>query len=769
MKYSEGLPTGYSTLWINASSRNALVRSFLQIAKMLHPFIKKGGESYDQLSVIRELLEDSKYGPWLMVLDGADDKDIFLEEKNGMPAIGDFIPKAPHGRVLITTTDSRIVGLGDGALIPIQNGINLSTLSLGHGVELLRNSVPDELHQGLGLSDQSKCERLAGLLDCLPIALGHASAQIRTDQITLDDYIGDYISMQRSMDFGNLGETPQAGFVTFELSYQRLLQNSDLSMKSPAARLLDLMAFFDSRCVSKTYLQRVFKDEIDSDHPFKLAIGRLLNLSLVHRNSELEEFWMLSIVQNWVYQRLSHEEKLQYIKIAKDAWTKTASDISSRTLANRREYDIQNLPSLALDRDRHYHYERQTDVPFRPLRLLGEGAFGEVVEVEKISGTFKGKKFARKKLKMRLGHHPEEIEREVTILRRLQHRHIIELVSTYDTEQTFAIIMLPVAECNLSDYMDQTQESNMPGNMLSPMTRWFGCLTEAIAYIHSHNIIMRDLKPGNILVSNLEVILTDFGTATLHDDFHDDWDITMGKISEDESPDRIARESLSITSSTVRSRHLRTYAYYVTSVYTAPDALFYRQDRRFSSLKMQDIFGLGCVFLEIVTVLLGESINEFVLYRRNDRGGYDYSSNMENLLRWIMYLSAKYDKTDERSGSCSGDGHGSSGKGFCTSCLAKNALQWCFLMLQPRSEDRCSAEDLIYRLSASHLTISCVHCKPKLFLHERFLDRIHIPKVLVTAALRSDNAITWTIANKTWIERGAPQIETQVQQIGAVN
>jgi hypothetical protein len=125
--------------------------------------------------VIRELLEDPKYRPWLIVLDGADDKDIFLKEKDGLPALSDYIPRASHGRVLITTIDSQVAGLGDYFLVPIQNGIRIFPLSPAEGVDLLRKSVLVELHKELGIKDQSKCKRLVNLLDCLPIALHHTS------------------------------------------------------------------------------------------------------------------------------------------------------------------------------------------------------------------------------------------------------------------------------------------------------------------------------------------------------------------------------------------------------------------------------------------------------------------------------------------------------------------------------------------------------------------------------------------------------------------
>jgi hypothetical protein len=90
---------------------------------------------------------------------------------------------------------------------------------------------------------------------------------------------------------------------------------------------------------------------------------------------------MLSVVQNWVYQRLSHEEQLQYIKIAIDAWTRTASETPSRATANRREsHNVKNLPSLASGHGEHRIYSKGM-VPFHPLQPLGCGGYAKVDKV----------------------------------------------------------------------------------------------------------------------------------------------------------------------------------------------------------------------------------------------------------------------------------------------------------------------------------------------------------------------------------------------------
>ncbi|OCL06084.1 kinase-like protein, partial [Glonium stellatum] len=99
----------------------------------------------------------------------------------------------------------------------------------------------------------------------------------------------------------------------------------------------------------------------------------------------------------------------------------------------------------------------------------------------------------------------------------------------------------------------------------------FGCLCQAVIYLHGAQIKHKDIKPSNILVHNDTVILTDFGIA------HDYSDLDEG--SNTGGPTGF------------------------TAAYAAPEVV--RQERRNRSA---DIFSLGCVFLEMITVVLGETL-----------------------------------------------------------------------------------------------------------------------------------------------------------------
>lgn len=103
------------------------------------------------------------------------------------------------------------------------------------------------------------------------------------------------------------------------------------------------------------------------------------------------------------------------------------------------------------------------------------------------------------------------ISREAMYLQSFQHKNIIKYINSYIYENHFYTIMDMAYGGELVTYLTEK-------NVLSEMEckRIFKQIHDAVKYIHSRNVIHRDLKPNNILfldVNRENVVLIDFGIS----------------------------------------------------------------------------------------------------------------------------------------------------------------------------------------------------------------------------------------------------------------
>ncbi|KAL2065015.1 hypothetical protein VTL71DRAFT_4155 [Oculimacula yallundae] len=237
---------------------------------------------------------------------------------------------------------------------------------------------------------------------------------------------------------------------------------------------------------------------------------------------------------------------------------------------------------------------------FEFVRKLGYGTFGKVDEV-----FHPGTKtcFARKSIRTSLHRSLPALaqaRREVVALCSLRHVHIIGVVAYYTLEDQFSIIMSPVAEENLSEYM--LNESAAPLTKRSNLSKWMGCLTSAVSYMHEKSWQHLDIKPSNILVTGSHVMLSDFGGAMK---------ISLPKTSQGSSC-------------------------IVTPMYCAPELA--NGSPKAMLAGASDIFSLGCVFLEMVTIIYRQSLKTFQGLRSFEALDGSYRSSLKICWIWIQCL-----------------------------------------------------------------------------------------------------------------------------------
>jgi serine/threonine protein kinase len=288
---------------------------------------------------------------------------------------------------------------------------------------------------------------------------------------------------------------------------------------------------------------------------------------------------------------------------------------------------------------RHRHFAEDGDLHFKKIKSLGIGGFGEVDHVYSTLSCkeyarkriFRGRTFKKNKEKM------EMFENELSTLKRLSHYHLVEYIGSYTDKKFFGLIMSPIADMNLKEFLNISPFSN---SYQSTLRTFFGCISSGVLYLHRNQIRHKDIKPENILVKGENVLITDFGTAL-------DW----------------TEQGHSTTDNTIKAWSVR---------YCAPEVANY--EKRNSSA---DIWSLACVFLEMMTVLRGQTIQAMREYFSNHGTEEAFiRNNAEATNSWMQLLTQIPGPSADNE-----------------------PLKWFRAMTRPVPRDRMGAAELVSRIS----------------------------------------------------------------------
>ena len=271
---------------------------------------------------------------------------------------------------------------------------------------------------------------------------------------------------------------------------------------------------------------------------------------------------------------------------------------------------------------------------------LGNGRYGEVHTVELQASDSQAKEnnsnvFAMKSMRkpaLRGGSSVPrstvlEFETELHHLSRCKHHHIIDLRASFTDEASFGFIVSPVAALTLqellSDYVSKNHIDRHDA-IRKALEMAFGCLLEAVHYLHDVlQIKHRDIKPRNILMdTNYRVVICDLGSA------YDFQPLDRNESTEAQRPPGTrkykAPEVLESIDSNERPRHNRKV----------------------------DIFSLGCVFLEILTVLCEHTLDGMAMFIsqdettkfEGDQGTWTYATSLERADIWLDRIREPHEK-----------------------------------------------------------------------------------------------------------------------------
>ncbi|RSL73905.1 hypothetical protein CEP54_000128 [Fusarium duplospermum] len=169
----------YSVFWVSALSLNSFGQSYIEIATTLG--LLDQDKSQDIKAVVRRFLSSKDAGPWVLIVDNADDQDMVLGSLDGPGGIDQSLPESMDGRIMFTTRSREVAtSVAGGEVIELQE-MDLETASLF----LRRSLVNKQL-----LNDTETVRELLEELNYLPLAITQAAAYLNArNQVSVRRYL----------------------------------------------------------------------------------------------------------------------------------------------------------------------------------------------------------------------------------------------------------------------------------------------------------------------------------------------------------------------------------------------------------------------------------------------------------------------------------------------------------------------------------------------------------------------------------------------------
>lgn len=150
------------------------------------------------------------------------------------------------------------------------------------------------------------------------------------------------------------------------------------------------------------------------------------------------------------------------------------------------------------------------DGKYKILREVGKGGMSVVYQaVNEKANKIWAIKEVRKDGTQNFEVVKQNLVAETDMLKRLNHPNLPSIIDVIDTDDSFLIVMDYIEGNSLSKALEtsgaQSQED---------VIEWSKQLCDVLGYLHSQNIIYRDMKPANVMLKpDGNVSLIDFGTA----------------------------------------------------------------------------------------------------------------------------------------------------------------------------------------------------------------------------------------------------------------
>ena len=223
---------------------------------------------------MQQYLSQESAGQWLLVLDNADDLDIWLKKTDNSTKstrLIDLLPRSDKGSIVFTTRSRKAA-----SKFAHGNVIHVLEMDEEAAAQVLRNSLVNKEV----LNDGPTVVQLLRLLTCLPLAIVQAAAYINENDVSLAEYVSLFNDREENIiellsedfeDKGRYHDVKNPIATTWLISFEQIRARDAL-----AADYLSFVSCIDPKAVPLSLLPpaQTKKKEID-------AIGTLSAYSFI--------------------------------------------------------------------------------------------------------------------------------------------------------------------------------------------------------------------------------------------------------------------------------------------------------------------------------------------------------------------------------------------------------------------------------------------------------------------------------------------------------
>jgi tetratricopeptide (TPR) repeat protein len=317
----------YSIFWVPVLSDESFGQAYTEMAKKLA--ISPSAENEDLKESVRRHLSSERAGPWLLVLDNADDLDVLFKSSDKPGGIVEYLPESEDGLILFTTRSREVAVSVAGSDV-----VELHEMDSQEAISFLEKSL---IRKDL-LRDTAAAAELLDELNHLPLAITQAAAYLNTNQVSVAEYLvllrgteQDMIGlMSRTFrDSTRYKGSQNAVATTWLVSFDQILKSDSIAA--------DLLSFI-SRIEPKAIPRSIMPDS-PSKEQMVHAIGTLCAYGFVVKRGISEIFDMHGLVH--MATRIWIEMQGRARQTTKDAIEHLAAVFPSDDYENRdlwREY-----------------------------------------------------------------------------------------------------------------------------------------------------------------------------------------------------------------------------------------------------------------------------------------------------------------------------------------------------------------------------------------------------------------------------------------------